>query len=1012
MRTGRFSFMRATPLLIVALAAMLLIFARSDNPAEATSFDPHFSASVSDPTPGANADININFSIDAPDAFVNVRNAPTTTFVPKLWGVETGAPIGAIGGSFNALATLGIFGVTPCTFGITFGPTMYVSSVDPSNSTSQFDLPGSPGGPGYSGQFAADPDTITNDPDVGATLVPFNANEFHNGSGSFGPGSSFTEAVYRDDDNSHSVSVGDDRLTRFRTAPLPPSEVQATDLEMTGPASYRAFVAMAANEKHDENVAVNGLMDVGEGVYIDVDNSGAVSIGDTRQFAFAGLNPGSQVAAKFLNAGVTHYPDFLELMFPSAQIGPPLVRLWGGQNVLVSAISLQIVTFRPGQLPGFPASMGYPTVTILLNPVAPVDLMALTLTSDLCSPLNLANTNFGVSRDNPNTPTIDEAGYALLTSPKAEKDHVFSMVTQSQPDADDDGIENWVDSCALAPNTEDIDGRHSDADDDGLDGACDPDSSPPSDFGNALVAFNADEFHNGSGSYQPGSSVSEAVYLDVDGSGAINPVRGVTAGDIRLTDWRTPASPDYRAAGTTVGIPAPSDLGVGPLVNFVTLGNNQVGNEFHNGFGTFGPGSFFSEAVYRDNDGSGSTAVAGSGVTVGDLRLTQYRAATDPNHRPAGSTVVAGDPDLATTSLRAFVPMAANEKHLEDVAVNGQMDVGEGVYTDVDLSGNVSYEDLRQFLFEGKSPGSVVGDPDQANTTTRRFVPMAANEKHDETVDASLPVKMDVGEGVYTDVDLSGDVSYNDRRQFFFQGANPNSLVQACCPSPSAPDVLGLPDEDGDNYANRADNCPVVPNGVHVDPDSIGIIQLGGFSFFVADYGALIGPNNQLDNDGDEIGNSCDPDPFTPTGHVHELTLTGAVAIGKHGVKLDDLSGPKSVASGGSAVYSVDVENKSSSDSEVAQAGLKVVEGCATVSPSSTTLSLNPDQTKTASFSVDWSGCPDGYYTVQADACHGDDPAPAGLFGVGACGGGADGKVDTNPLDDAPRSRTVKVGSP
>src|SRR3972149_6223339 len=94
----RFSFMRATPLLIVALAAMLLIFARSDNPAEATSFDPHFSASVSDPTPGANADISITFSVDAPDGFVNVTNAPTIVFVPRQWGINAAAPFGAIGG--------------------------------------------------------------------------------------------------------------------------------------------------------------------------------------------------------------------------------------------------------------------------------------------------------------------------------------------------------------------------------------------------------------------------------------------------------------------------------------------------------------------------------------------------------------------------------------------------------------------------------------------------------------------------------------------------------------------------------------------------------------------------------------------------------------------------------------------------------------------------------------------------------------------------------------------------
>src|SRR3990170_6009377 len=343
MRTGRFSFMRATPLLIVALAAMLLIFARSDNPAEATSFDPHFSASVSDSTPGANADISITFSVDAPDGFVNVTNAPTIVFVPKQWDINADAPIGAIGGSFNALATLGILGITPCSFGITFNPAMYVASVDPSNPASALDLPGHPGGPAYSGQFVPDPEN----PD---------------------------------------------------------------------------------------------------GLY----------------------------------GGITRYPDFLDEMSPSAEIGPPLVRLWGGQNVLLAAISMNIVTFAPGQLPGYPVSMGYPTVTILLDPVAPIDLLMLTITSDLCTPLNLLNTNFGVSQDNPNT-AADEGGVPLLTNPSGQSEpHTFTMVTEAQPDADDDGIENWVDTCAFAPNTEDVDGRHSDADDDGLDGACDPDPLNPS----------------------------------------------------------------------------------------------------------------------------------------------------------------------------------------------------------------------------------------------------------------------------------------------------------------------------------------------------------------------------------------------------------------------------------------------------------------------------------------------------------------------------------------------------
>lgn len=54
---------------------------------------------------------------------------------------------------------------------------------------------------------------------------------------------------------------------------------------------------------------------------------------------------------------------------------------------------------------------------------------------------------------------------------------------------------------------------------------------------------------------------------------------------------------------------------------------------------------------------------------------------------------------------------------------------------------------------------------------------------------------------------------------------------------------------------------------------------------------------------------------------------------------------------------------------------------------SSTTLTLPGDATATATFDVDWSGCPDGEYTVQADACHPGDPAPSGFFGSGGCPG-------------------------
>jgi hypothetical protein len=155
MRTVRFSFPRATPALIVALAAMLLIFAGSDT-ATAHGFNPTASGGVSDPTPGAHADLTVTFSVPGSD-LLSTDDPPTVLFIPRQWGIGNDAPIGAVGGTFDADAAMGLLGM-PCIFGITFLPTMYVASTDTSNPTSALDLPGHPGGMGYSGQFVPDPD--------------------------------------------------------------------------------------------------------------------------------------------------------------------------------------------------------------------------------------------------------------------------------------------------------------------------------------------------------------------------------------------------------------------------------------------------------------------------------------------------------------------------------------------------------------------------------------------------------------------------------------------------------------------------------------------------------------------------------------------------------------------------------------------------------------------------------------------------------------------------------------
>jgi hypothetical protein len=571
MRTMRFAFMRATPALIVALAAMLLMFAPSDT-ATAHEFNPAAGGSVSDPTPGAHGDLTVTFALDSPDS-LPTDDPPTILWVPKQWGIGNDAPTGAIGGTFDALATVGILGITPCNFSITFAPTMYVSSVDTSNPTSALDLEGSPGGVGYPGQFVPDPD-----------------------------------------------------------------------------------------------------------------------------------HPG-------LSGDITRYPDFLEEMFPSAEVGEPLVRLWGGQMVILSAVSLNIVTYSPGQLAayGYPASLGYPNVVLLLNPVAPIEMYTIILTSDLCTPLALISTNSGVSQDNPIT-AADEGGYVLLTNPAAPKEYTFTNISVGQPDADDDDIENMLDTCAFDPNIEDLDGRTNDPDGDGLDGACDPDPLNPSP------------------------------------------------------------------------IPAPSFM----------------------------------------------------------------------------------------------------------------------------------------------------------------------------------------------------------------------------------------PDEDLDYYPNRADNCPLVPNGIVVEYGEI--LAVGDFVFVLGHYGDVIGANNQVDTDGDDIGDVCDPDPTTITGYNETATVTSTVALYRHGVKLNNLGGAKQVKHPSAKSYSVAVSNRSDTTEDI-QVALRVVPGdCATVNgvvgQNSTVVSVGPGASDAAHFTVDWSACEPGEYSVQADACHAGDPAPAGFFGAGACPGVSDGMVDTNPYDDAPMSKIVTVGSP
>ena len=216
--------------------------------------------------------------------------------------------------------------------------------------------------------------------------------------------------------------------------------------------------------------------------------------------------------------GVDSYPTYLDTLFDPDYEGPgpdglprtaddingPLPPLtprarYTGITFLASAdltIVLSFVVFDPGTT--FPTdpptttdpSLGFPSVTVLLDPTTPPAPSPVT---DFCSPLTSRTVLFGETQDNPNT-TADEGGFPFRVNP-AEGAYNFVTYVLSQRDADGDGHENLLDPCPFTPDP-DWNPRLqvtspdyvSDDDKDGIPNSCDqpvPGEAPfPSDVDN------------------------------------------------------------------------------------------------------------------------------------------------------------------------------------------------------------------------------------------------------------------------------------------------------------------------------------------------------------------------------------------------------------------------------------------------------------------------------------------------------------------------------------------------
>ena len=163
----------------------------------------------------------------------------------------------------------------------------------------------------------------------------------------------------------------------------------------------------------------------------------------------------------FIREGVVKYPDHLAKMFP-APIPDPLKRYWGYLDIAGNNIAINYVLWSPGDFisRGIPADKGFITMLFLNRVSDPNDpgnpLSALTdfCTSFTASVTLLGTTNTVGGNFFPN-PFAPSAPVVNFQNPSARPGgYDFRDLFVSQRDADDDGIENGLDTCPFTVNTD------------------------------------------------------------------------------------------------------------------------------------------------------------------------------------------------------------------------------------------------------------------------------------------------------------------------------------------------------------------------------------------------------------------------------------------------------------------------------------------------------------------------------------------------------------------------------
>ncbi len=255
-----------------------------------------------------------------------------------------------------------------------------------------------------------------------------------------------------------------------------------------------------------------------------------------------------------------------------------------------------------------------------------------------------------------------------------------------------------------------------------------------------------------------------------------------------------------------------------------------------------------TEDFAEDNDGNGNLDFVDRYPDFID-RIVDVQ----PIRRAAGMTIVAGTPVLLQFLI--FEPgTLIFENEVANDIISTDYELGYPTLTLLQAAGDpdivpepgIITDFCTPLLTENNTFGETAdGDQVMVNPQngTYTFTTIAVGQRdsdgdgYENTLDTCVLTPNIGNPRVTMDGDLDGD-----------------GLDAACDPNDD-PAAQGTDsDEDADGYPNRQDNCPLHPNGERED--------------------------NQADEDEDQIGDACDPDPLVENGELTLVRLEKVITIG------------------------------------------------------------------------------------------------------------------------------------